>query len=97
MSTQDDVRRRALELPGAEESTDGFGFSVMNGSKLRAFAWAWRDRALVREFEELSAITIVLLEQQLNELQVDRLAACKIHRRGLSVCPFSQAYAESPV
>jgi len=44
MSTQDDVRRLALELPEVVETTDHFGFSVMNGPKPRGFAWAWRER-----------------------------------------------------
>ena len=40
MSTQDDVRRIALSLPGTTESTDQFGFRVA-GKKL---VWIWRER-----------------------------------------------------
>lgn len=78
MSTQDDVRRLALELPGAEESTDGFGFSVMNGSKLRAFAWAWRDRALVREFEEQRELCAAegQLRPSVDACRVEQVSAC---------------------
>ncbi|MGO9484717.1 MAG: MmcQ/YjbR family DNA-binding protein [Rhodomicrobium sp.] len=44
MSTQDDVRRVARALPEVVEATDRFAFSVLNGTKLRGFAWAWRER-----------------------------------------------------
>ncbi len=44
MASQDDVRRLALELPGVVEATDHFGFFVTDGTKLRGFAWAWRER-----------------------------------------------------
>jgi hypothetical protein len=40
MSTQDDVRRIALSLPGTTESTESFGFRVA-GKKL---VWIWRER-----------------------------------------------------
>jgi hypothetical protein len=44
MTTQDDVRRIALALPGASEVEDQFGFSVANGGKRKQFAWAWNER-----------------------------------------------------
>jgi hypothetical protein len=44
MSTRDDVRRLAMELPEVVESTDHFAFSVMNGTKPKGFVWAWNER-----------------------------------------------------
>jgi hypothetical protein len=41
---QDDVRRIALALPGVSESTDGFGFGVLNKGKVKGFAWSWKER-----------------------------------------------------
>lgn len=44
MATQSDVRRIALSLAGAEESSDRFAFSVMNKGKAKGFVWAWNER-----------------------------------------------------
>jgi len=44
MATQKDVRRLALALPGARESTERFAFSVENKGKDKGFAWAWNER-----------------------------------------------------
>jgi hypothetical protein len=44
MATQADVRRIAMSLPGAEEGTDRFAFSVMNKGKSKGFAWVWLER-----------------------------------------------------
>ena len=44
MATQEDVRRIALALPETTEGTDGFGFSVRNGTKDKGFAWVWMKR-----------------------------------------------------
>ena len=44
MATQEDVRRIALALPETREGTDGFGFSVRNGTKDKGFAWVWMKR-----------------------------------------------------
>lgn len=44
MADQDDVRRIALALPGAVESSEGFAFSVENKGKHRGFAWVWNER-----------------------------------------------------
>ena len=44
MATQADVRRIALSLPGTEEGTDRFAFSVMNKGKSKGFAWVWLER-----------------------------------------------------
>jgi hypothetical protein len=44
LATQKDVRRIALALPGAIESTDRFAFSVENKGKQKGFAWAWNER-----------------------------------------------------
>ena len=44
MATQEDVRRIALALPETTEGTDGFGFSVRNGTKYKGFAWVWMKR-----------------------------------------------------
>jgi hypothetical protein len=44
VADQDDVRRIALALPGAVESTESFGFYVENKGKARGFAWAWNER-----------------------------------------------------
>lgn len=45
MPTQSDVRRLALALPGAEEGSDRFSFSVTVGGKPKGFAWVWLERA----------------------------------------------------
>src|SRR5829696_6713525 len=44
MATQADVRRIALALPGAEEGSGHFAFSVQRGGKPRGFAWVWLER-----------------------------------------------------
>ncbi len=44
MATQDDVRRICAKLPEAEESEDGFGFSVPVKGKHKGFAWTWNER-----------------------------------------------------
>jgi len=44
MATQADVRRLALALPGAQESSERFAFSVRSGAKDKAFAWVWLQR-----------------------------------------------------
>jgi hypothetical protein len=44
MTTQADVRRIALALPGAEESPGHFAFSVASGGKQKGFAWVWLER-----------------------------------------------------
>jgi hypothetical protein len=44
MATQADVRRIALSLPGTEEGSDRFGFSVRNKGKSKGFAWVWMER-----------------------------------------------------
>jgi hypothetical protein len=52
---------------------------------------------LVRKFEERLPTLVVLLEQKLNELPIDRLTANKIHRCGLNVRAIFQAHAEPPM
>lgn len=44
MATQADVRRIALALPGAIESTTDFAFHVMVDDKAKGFAWCWKER-----------------------------------------------------
>ena len=44
MSTQRDVRRIALSLPGAVEREDRFAFAVPNKDKLKDFIWIWMER-----------------------------------------------------
>lgn len=44
MSTQADVRRIALSLPGTEEAEGRFAFSVRNKGKPKQFAWVWMER-----------------------------------------------------
>ena|SRR5579862_551721 len=44
MSTQDDVRRIALALPGVVEATEKFAFSVLNKGKEKGFIWVWKER-----------------------------------------------------
>lgn len=44
MATQADVRRIALSLPGTQESSGRFAFSVLNKDKLKAYAWVWLER-----------------------------------------------------
>lgn len=33
-----------MALPGTEEGTDRFAFSVMNKGKPKGFAWVWQER-----------------------------------------------------
>ena len=44
MTTQADVRRIALALPGAEEEPGHFAFGVRRKGKLKGFAWVWLER-----------------------------------------------------
>lgn len=44
MATQEDVRRIALSLPGVQEGTDRFAFSVANKGKQKGIAWVWMER-----------------------------------------------------
>jgi hypothetical protein len=44
MATQADVRRIALSMPGTEEASDRFAFSVENKGKSKGFAWVWQER-----------------------------------------------------
>lgn len=44
MATHADVRRIAMTLPGVEESTERFGFSVENKGKAKGFLWVWMER-----------------------------------------------------
>ena len=44
MATQADVRRIAMSLPGVDESTERFGFSVRNKDKAKGFIWVWMER-----------------------------------------------------
>lgn len=44
MATQADVRRIALSLPGSEESSGHFAFSVRTKGKPKGFVWVWRER-----------------------------------------------------
>src|SRR3954469_13130191 len=43
MVTQEDVRRIALDLPGAEEESGRFAFTVPVGDKRQDFVWIWMD------------------------------------------------------
>jgi hypothetical protein len=44
MASQADVRRIALSLPGTEEASGHFAFSVRNKGKLKGFVWVWMER-----------------------------------------------------
>jgi hypothetical protein len=44
MVTQADVRRIAMALPGVDEGSDRFGFSVRNRDKAKGFIWVWMER-----------------------------------------------------
>jgi hypothetical protein len=44
MATQDDVRRIALSLPGAEEAEGRFAFHVVVQDKAKGFVWSWLER-----------------------------------------------------
>jgi hypothetical protein len=44
MATQADVRRIAMTLPGTEEETGRFAFSVPIRGKLKGYAWVWLER-----------------------------------------------------
>ena len=44
MATQADVRRIALALPGVEEASDHFAFSVPGKPKPKGIAWVWKER-----------------------------------------------------
>ncbi len=49
MATKADVRRIALALPGVEEGTDRFGFSVANKGKAKGFVWVWMERVVPKK------------------------------------------------
>lgn len=49
MATQADVRRLALKLPGVEEGSDKFAFSVPNKGKLKGFVWVWMERVTPKQ------------------------------------------------
>lgn len=49
MATQADVRRIALQQPGAEQAPTGFAFSVMNKGKAKGFAWVWMERVVPKK------------------------------------------------
>jgi hypothetical protein len=44
VATQADVRRIAMSLPGTEEGTDRFAFSVPVKGKQKGYAWVWMER-----------------------------------------------------
>ena len=44
MATRADVRRIAMSLPGTEEGTDRFAFSVPVKGKQKGYAWVWMER-----------------------------------------------------
>ncbi|MDR3691101.1 MAG: hypothetical protein P4L46_17100 [Fimbriimonas sp.] len=44
MADLEDIRRIASQLPGAEQSTEGFGFSVLVKGKHKGFLWPWMER-----------------------------------------------------
>jgi hypothetical protein len=44
MATHADVRRIAMALPGTEEESGRFAFSVPHKGKLKSYAWAWLER-----------------------------------------------------
>ena len=49
MTTQDDVRRIALALPGVSESHDDFAFSVEVKGKAKGMAWSWKERVVPKK------------------------------------------------
>jgi hypothetical protein len=49
MATQADVRRIALSLPGAEQESGRFAFSLRRNGKLKGFVWSWRQRVHPRK------------------------------------------------
>jgi hypothetical protein len=44
VATLADVRRIAMALPGVEEGTNDFAFSVPVKGKQKAFLWTWKER-----------------------------------------------------
>jgi hypothetical protein len=44
MVNQADVRRIALALPGVQEGTEHFAFSVEHKGKPKGIAWVWKER-----------------------------------------------------
>jgi hypothetical protein len=60
---QDDVRRVALALPEAEESTAEFGFSVAG----KGFVWLWRERVDPKKKKVPNPEVVVLRVADLGE------------------------------
>lgn len=60
MVTLDDVRNIALSLPGAEEGSDRFGFTVDVQGKPKGFAWSWLERIHPKQarIENLSVLAV---------------------------------------
>jgi hypothetical protein len=44
LTTHDEIRRIAMQLPGVAENPDGFGFRVPCNGKQNAFCHLWRER-----------------------------------------------------
>ena len=49
MATQADVRRIAMSLPGVDEGSERFAFSVRNRDKAKGFIWVWMERVNPKE------------------------------------------------
>lgn len=60
MATQADVRRIAMTLPGTEEETGRFAFSVPVKGKLKGYAWAWLERLAPKKARVPSASVLAL-------------------------------------
>jgi hypothetical protein len=49
MANQEDVRRIAMSLPGAQEGEERFAFAVEARGKPRGFAWVWMERVAPKQ------------------------------------------------
>jgi len=67
VATQDDVRRIALSLPGAQESPEGFAFTVPHKGRPKGFVWAWRERVHPRKPRIPSSAVVAVRVADLSE------------------------------
>jgi hypothetical protein len=70
MATLQDVLEIASRLPGATESEDWFGFSVMFKGKPKGFIWTWGERVQPKKPKVRNPGVLVALVRNLTEKEM---------------------------
>ena len=70
MATQDDVRRIAARLPGAQEGDGRFGFSVLVKGKAKGFVWSWAERVDPKKGRVPNDAVLAVLVRNLDEKEM---------------------------